>query len=522
MPPQLAVALVVLTSAAVLVLEVLVSRLVAPFVGLTLETYTAAIGVALAAIAGGAALGGRLADAVDPRRWLGPAVAVGGALLLGARPTVFAFGESFRGQGPVGTVILVLVAVAPSALVLSTVTPGVVKLRLRTLAETGQTVGRLSAAGTLGALAGTFLTGFVLLSAFPTSTLLLLTGMVLVVIGLVVTVVLPRIPSRVPVAGIMVLTVLTGGALLIGASPCQVETRYYCASVIPDPARAGGRTLMLDGLRHSYVDLKNPAYLEFAYAQRFADALAQQPAGPLDVLHLGGGGFTLPRHLAAVRPGSHSVVLEVDPQIPVIGRERLGLVTGPDLVVKIGDARTAITEEPKGAYDVVFGDAFGSLAVPWHLTTKEMVDQVRRVLRPGGVYILNVIDYPPLDFARAETATLLDSFVDVAVMAVQGTLAGQRGGNLVLVASDRPLPVDALLRRAGARGEPASVIGRAEAKRFAGGAQVLTDDNAPVDQLLTPYTPPRVLAGRASDSGSPKAGLSKAGLYDKTLRTAVR
>ena len=192
-PAPLAALLVVLSSAAVLVLEVLVSRLVAPYVGLTLETYTAAIGVALGAIAAGAALGGRLADRIDPRRWLGPALAVGGALVLSARPTVFAIGGGFRGLGPVGTVVLVLFAVAPAALVLSMVTPGVVKLRLRTLAETGETVGRLSALGTLGALAGTFLTGFVLLSAFPTSTLLLLTGLLLVVTGLVCTVVLPKV-----------------------------------------------------------------------------------------------------------------------------------------------------------------------------------------------------------------------------------------------------------------------------------------------------------------------------------------
>ncbi len=493
MPRALAGASVLLTSAAVLVLEVLVSRLVAPYVGLTLETYTAAIGVALGAIAAGTALGGWLADTVDPRRWLGPAIALGGALMLGARPTVFAIGGGFRGTGPVGTVFLVLFAVAPSVLALSTVTPGVVKLRLRTLAETGQTVGQLSAAGTLGALAGTFITGFVLLSALPTSRLLLFTGLTLVIAGLVLAVVLRRQGGIGPLAAIMAFAALTGGWLVAADSPCQVESRYYCASVVVDPERASGRTLMLDGLRHSYVDLDDPTYLEFAYTRRFADVLTLQPAGALDVLHLGGGGFSVPRYLATVRPGSRSTVLEVDPQIPVIGRKRLGLVTGPDLVVKIADARVAIPEEPSGAYDVVVGDAFGSLAVPWHLTTAEMVEQVRRVLRPGGVYLLNVIDYPPLAFARAETATVLAAFDDVALMALPEALAGEGGGNLVLVASNRALPIDALLERARARGEPASVIGRVGVERFAGQARVLTDDDAPVDQLLTPYPPPRAL-----------------------------
>ncbi len=490
-PAPLAALLVVLSSAAVLVLEVLVSRLVAPYVGLTLETYTAAIGVALAAIAAGAAAGGRLADSVDPRRWLGPAVALGGVLLLAARPTVFLVGEAFRGGGPVGTVVLVLVAVGPAALLLSTVTPGVVKLRLRTLAETGQTVGRLSAAGTLGALAGTFLTGFVLLAALPTSTLLLTTGVLLVVTGLVVAVVLGRPIEPVPppqLAGLAVVAVLAAGWLVTADSTCEVETRYYCATVVQDPARASGRTLVLDGLRHSYVDLGNPAHLEFAYTRRIADVLAVQPPGPLDVLHLGGGGFSVPRHLAAVRPGSRSTVLEVDPLIPQIGRDRLGLVTGTDLAVVVGDARTSIAAQPAGSYDVVVGDAFGSLAVPWHLTTAQMVAEVRRVLRPGGVYVLNVIDYPPLAFVRAETATLLGAFDDVALMALPTSLAGEGGGNLVLVASDRPLPVDRLGELAAQRGERDSVLGRAGSVEFAGDAQVLTDDDAPVDQLLTPYS----------------------------------
>ena len=488
MPAPLAAALVVLTSAAVLVLEVLVVRLAAPYVGLTLETYTAAIGVALAAIAAGAALGGRLADAVDPRWWLGPATAIGGVLVLVARPLVFATGEGFRGTGPVGTVVLVTVAVALPAVVLSAVPPGVVKLRLRVLAETGQTVGRLSALGTLGALAGTFLTGFVLLAAFPTSVLLLLTGGVLLVTGLLVAGLLPsrRLGSR-HVGALVAAGALGAGWLLAADGPCEVETRYYCALVLPDPERESGRTLVLDGLSHSYVDLEDPTHLQFAYAQRFGDVLAVQPEGPLDVLHLGLGGGTLPRHVAAVRPGSRSVVLEVDPQIVELDRELLGLRTGEDLRVEVGDARTGIADQPDDAFDVVSGDAFGSLAVPWHLTTQEMVQQVRRVLRPGGTYMLNVIDNPPLAFARAEVATLRSVFANVAILAPRATLDGDGGGNLVLVASDAPLPLDELRARAAERGSPDAVADVEEAAGFAGDAQVLTDDDAPVDQLLTPY-----------------------------------
>ena len=91
-------------------------------------------------------------------------------------------------------------------------------------------------------------------------------------------------------------------------------------------------------------------------------------------------------------------------------RGQRGGVAGDDLRVVVGDARTSIADLSADAYDVVLGDAFGSLAVPWHLTTREMVAQVQRVLRPGGVYALNVIDNPPAGFARAEAATLREAF----------------------------------------------------------------------------------------------------------------
>ncbi|HEU0102429.1 MAG TPA: fused MFS/spermidine synthase [Mycobacteriales bacterium] len=493
MPSALAAALVLLSSAAVLVLEILVSRLAAPFVGLTLETYTAAIGVALAAIAAGAALGGRLADLAHPARWLGPALALGGGLLLLVRPTVSSLGPGVP-AGPEGTVLLVAAAVGPAVLVLSTVPPGVVKLRLRTLAETGATVGRLSALGTLGALAGTFLTGFVLLSALPVSRVLLATGVLLLVVGVVLAVVLPRLAgtdaaTAPTLAFLLVLGGLSSALLVVVDPPCERETRYYCASVLADRSqlRPTGRTLVLDGLRHSYVDLADPAYLEFDYTRRFGDVLASRPPGALDALHIGLGGGTIPRHLAAVRPGTRSTVLEVDPGVLALDRDRLGLVTGPDLTVRIGDARTSIAELPSAAYDVVVGDAFGSLAVPWHLTTREMVAQVRRVLRPGGVYLLNVIDNPPNAFARAEAATLTEAFDVVLRVGSTRQRDGLVGGNHVLVASDAPLPAQELAARSRARGGDDVVT---DAAPFAAGQQVLTDDDAPVDQLLTPYVRP--------------------------------
>ena len=96
-----------------------------------------------------------------------------------------------------------------------------------------------------------------------------------------------------------------------------------------------------------------------------ADVLTTLPRrGPVRALHVGGGGFSLPRHLAAVRPGSTSTVLEIDPEVVRLARRRLGLRTGPALRVRTGDARVSLRDEPDGRYDVVVGDAFGGRAVP--------------------------------------------------------------------------------------------------------------------------------------------------------------
>ena len=164
-----AAAVVFVTSAAVLVLEILAGRLLAPYVGVTLETYTAVIGTVLAGIAVGAALGGFVADRVDPRHLLGPIIVSGGALAILAVPVVRALGDTTTENVGPSTVLLTVAAFFLPAMVLSTVTPTVVKLQLHDLHRTGFVVGRLSGIGTLGALVGTFVTGFILVAELSTA-----------------------------------------------------------------------------------------------------------------------------------------------------------------------------------------------------------------------------------------------------------------------------------------------------------------------------------------------------------------
>jgi spermidine synthase len=497
LPNAFAAVIVFVAAAAVLVLETLALRLIAPYVGVTLQTNTAVIGAALLAIAAGAWSGGRAADRVaDPARLLGPLLLAGAALTLFTLPAVRYVGEATRDTGDASaTLLLAMAAVILPAGLLSAVAPVVAKLQLRDLHETGTIVGKLSGIGTLGGIVATFATGFVLVAAFPTGPILIGTAVVVATVGALVLGYERQRTGRwgggtgpLPAAAAALLPV----ALLlvvVAPNPCQRETEYHCAKVVADPDRPGGRTLELDTLRHSYVDLADPEYLEFDYTKAIASvADAIRPAGaPMQALHLGGGGFTMPRYLAATRPGTRSTVLEIDGGVVALGRQELGVDAIPALTVRVGDARTGLQDQPRGRFDLVVGDAFGGLAVPWHLTTREVAAQVRDVLTADGVYAVNVIDYQPDRFARAEAATLRSVFGHVVLLAAPVALAGQGGGNHILVASRQPLPLADIQRRLADR-NPWQVADERATAAFAGHAEVLTDAHAPVDQLITTFT----------------------------------
>lgn len=477
--PRAAAVLVFTSSAAVLVVEIVALRLLAPYLGLTLETSTMVIGVALTAIALGSWFGGRLADQVDPRRLLGPSIGVSGAVVA-LTPAVLR--STAEWAPPLLMLIASLTILVPGAL-LSAVTPMVTKLRLTSLAETGTVVGRLSGVGTAGAIAGTVLTGFVLVSRLPVSGILLGLG-VLLVVGSALVQWRARGWSGTPA---LTLVVVAGGlATTVAPGACDTETRYHCAQVVTDPDRSGGRTLVLDGLRHSYVDIDDPTHLKFTYVRALAAVVdtAFPEGSPLAAYHLGGGGLTFPRYLAATRAGTRSVVSEIDSGVVRINRDQLGLRQAAGIDVRTEDGRLGLRRLDTGSRDLVVGDAFGGVSVPWHLTTVEAMTDVRRVLDEDGLYVANLIDHGELAFARAEAATLAEVFEHVALVG-----APTEGGNLLLLASDRPFGLRATQEALDARGTDWRIITGDALTSWIGDAQPLTDDHAPVDQLLEPYSP---------------------------------
>jgi spermidine synthase len=169
--------------------------------------------------------------------------------------------------------------------------------------------------------------------------------------------------------------------------------------------------------------------------------------------------------------------------------ELLGASVPAGTEVRVEDGRLGIEDLTAGSVDLVVGDAFGGVSVPWHLATREALGGLARGLAADGVYVANVIDHGPLAFARAYVRTASQVFDEVALLADPRVLAGGGGGNMVVVASDEAVDVEAVLARMAERGPGWGALAGEELTAWVGDAPVLTDDFAPVDQLLTPYGP---------------------------------
>lgn len=233
--------------------------------------------------------------------------------------------------------------------------------------------------------------------------------------------------------------------------PVEVTTPFATARVEPDPRRPGGRLLLLDEHEASHVDVDDPSHLDWAYVRRIGDVVdAFRPPGTaIDAVHLGGGACTVARYVLVTRPRSTNEVYEIDPGVLDLAREHLGLRTGPRLRVRVGDGAELLTRRDDASADLVVGDAFERQEIPAAMTSPAfLAGHVRRVLRPAGVFVLNVVDERGYPVARGHAATLADVFAHVAAVVPRAIARHRAAGNVVLVASAEPLPMRSLADRA--------------------------------------------------------------------------
>jgi spermidine synthase len=548
----LAYLIVFASSMCTLVIELIAGRIMAPHIGVSLYTWTSIIGIVLAGMSVGNYLGGLVADRAPSQRTLGLIFLAAGLASLGILVVTDLVVAAQLPLSLLPRIVVYTTAIffLPS-LVLGMASPVVVKLALEDLTRTGNTVGSIYAASTVGSIVGTFLTGFWLISWLGTRSIVWLVGGSLLVIGLAIgdfwrpprglgilagtglaagaafwlnatgvlsgitwrmveLFALPAVilgPALILVGGLCWRRLATGSggialalAALVGLgwtighyrAPCRIESDYFCIQILE--AMAGdrpARSLMLDRLIHSYVVLADPTVLGYGYERAYAELTQMHAAGRtgLDTLFIGGGGYTFPRYVEAAYPQASVDVIEIDPAVTRVTYEQLGLSRATRIRSFNQDARAFLVEwaDPK-QYDIIYGDAFNDLSIPFHLTTVEFGRILAGRLKPDGIYVANVIDrLEGGEFLKAYANALRRVFPHVDILARSENLLPFDRNTYVILAGRQPLDRARLNAVTSAESHERTVPmpeARLAAYLRSGRALTLTDDFAPVDQLL--------------------------------------
>ncbi|MCR4819468.1 MAG: fused MFS/spermidine synthase [Fretibacterium sp.] len=387
------------SGAAVMVMELTGSRLVAPFFGTSLIVWTALIGVMMTSLCLGNWLGGNMADRRPEGRVLGRILLLA-ALITGL--TAFAGNAilTLLADLPmnlyVASVLAALIIFTPASLLLGMVSPFIVRLALKDVGSSGVTVGRLTALGSAGSILGTFLGGFVLISLFPSGVILMILSVTLAMLSFLIYTAAWR--------GALMMTLCLGWSAYtawnygLPMAPVgeQIDTAYNHISIVESNMEDGRRIriMMTDPKgAQSLMYTDNPTELVSDYT-KFYDLAFHYKPGAKKILMLGGGGYCVPRHVLSERNVSFDVV-ELDPGVTEAARRYFELKESPNLRVFHEDARTFLNRAARdglGPYDAVFMDVFGSwYSIPFQLTTVETAQRLRGLMAPDGVLISNII-----------------------------------------------------------------------------------------------------------------------------------
>ena len=475
---------VTVASAASMALEIVASRMIAPYVGMSLYTWTAVIAVVLGGLALGHWIGGVLADR---GRWLF-------AMLTAGAVTAFATQFLLRGLAggvlgafdPVsGVVVLTTLVFFLPSLFAGAVGPMATFLALESCAEgqQGRVLGRMYALGAVGAIAGVLGSGLLLIPFIGSVWTVAVVSVAYAACAMLVVSGAVRIAAGVAALVMLAATAAFGAAW----SPCDRESGYFCIRV--DNVSPSARVLALDHLAHGVNERDDPTRLHSPYVA-LIDELAQRrfgESGPKAAFFIGGGAYTLPRAWAARWPSSALTVSEIDPAVTAMAQERLW-VDPAEFTVRHADARVALADEAQ-RFDAIIGDAFADISIPPHLVSDEFHEEIATHLTPDGFYAMNVVDllrHPR--FLTSLTETLSRRFAVVELWLARSAVSAEETRTTwIVVASAVPTGSDALTASDGTGREWVRVPLEGMLRVVPASERIfLTDDHAPVARLLGP------------------------------------
>lgn len=504
--------IVFFSSTFIMVVELVAGRLIARHLGSSIYTWTSIIGVILAGMSAGNYIGGRLADRWRPESILGPLFLIASVVSLSVLPLNRLLPQSWFFDGmmwPTRTFLTVLAIFFFPAMCLGTISPAATKMAVERGHTMGQSIGSVYAWGAVGSIGGTFLTGFWLIAALGAK------GVVLTVAFALAGAAALLGPLRWPAAiwaAILGCLLIFSQVYPVNTSTVQkafeqldlreepdslyaLDSYYQFVKVRERTSKYDSsrliRSLHLDYLTHGYVDLEDPSHFEYHYLRLYRDVAQRVLQGhkTISAFFIGGGSYTFPRWVLHEWPGSRLEVAEIDPMVVEANYEALGLPRDTPIRTYSADARNVVDYLPADArYDLVVGDAFNDLTVPFHLTTLEFNEKIARRLTPDGVYMVNVID--DWEFARmlgAYVLTLQKTFKHVYVFCTESGGVKEGRDTFVVAALMKPIQVEDW-RPGHDTSFSGSVLTEeqsAELFRKCRG-RILTDDDAPVENLLEP------------------------------------
>lgn len=491
-----------IASFCILVIEIVAGRILAPFVGVSLYTWTSIIGIVLAGISIGAYLGGKVADRSPETKTLAILLIISGVATLLIPPLTNLIAAT---QFPVSlmlriVIVTTIIFLVPSC-ILGMISPMVVKLAIKNLEKVGNVVGKIYAFSTLGSIIGTFAAGFFFISFMGARNVILLMGVILIITGFFVAIFYRT--KKISVVYFIIPPFLLFGIYDLAVRvPLTKDTYHYTESdyytiKIKKTVSSDGETpleaLILDNLTHSYVCLENPLHIEYKYERIYRDVLKWKfkREDHFKTLTIGGGGYTFPRYMELYYPNSVIDVVEIDPEVTKVTYKYLGLPK--DTLIKSfnTDGRWYVMN-CKEKYDVIFLDAYNDLSVPYHLTTKEFAQQLKNILTPNGIILTNIIDnFRTGSFLPSYLKTLRAVFGDqnVHLLSVSHDFENIGISTFIVLASNGSFNINdfdtfvknELQSEATAVIVPESMISDFINRRK---AILLTDDYAPVDNLI--------------------------------------